>query len=66
MERKVQTFAANLDLEVGICGEHGGEPQPVGLCYRVGDDDISLLAILALSKAMPSAKITTEGQNTIP
>src|SRR5207245_8407927 len=24
------------DLEVGICGEHGGEPSSVQFCYRVG------------------------------
>ncbi len=24
------------DLEVGICGEHGGEPSPVEFCHRVG------------------------------
>ncbi|HEY9139749.1 MAG TPA: pyruvate, phosphate dikinase, partial [Bryobacteraceae bacterium] len=24
------------DLEIGICGEHGGEPSSVQFCYRVG------------------------------
>jgi len=24
------------DLEIGICGEHGGEPSSVEFCYRVG------------------------------
>src|SRR5258708_40364143 len=24
------------DLEIGICGGHGGEPSSVGYCYRVG------------------------------
>jgi pyruvate,orthophosphate dikinase len=23
-------------LQVGICGEHGGDPQTIGFCYRVG------------------------------
>src|SRR6266700_6601122 len=27
---------ARKDLEVGICGEHGGEPSSVQFCYRVG------------------------------
>src|SRR5579862_5202449 len=27
---------ARPDLEVGICGEHGGEPSSVQFCYRVG------------------------------
>jgi pyruvate,orthophosphate dikinase len=29
------------DLEVGICGEHGGEPSSVQFCYRVGMDYVS-------------------------
>jgi pyruvate,orthophosphate dikinase len=28
-------------LEVGICGEHGGEPSSVEFCYRVGMDYVS-------------------------
>jgi pyruvate,orthophosphate dikinase len=31
----------NPDLEVGICGEHGGEPSSVEFCYRVGMDYVS-------------------------
>jgi pyruvate,orthophosphate dikinase len=29
------------DLEVGICGEHGGEPSSVMFCYRVGMNYVS-------------------------
>jgi pyruvate,orthophosphate dikinase len=29
------------DLEVGICGEHGGEPISVQFCYRVGMNYVS-------------------------
>jgi pyruvate,orthophosphate dikinase len=32
---------ARKDLEVGICGEHGGEPSSVQYCYRVGMDYVS-------------------------
>ena len=31
----------NPELEVGICGEHGGEPSSVEFCYRVGMDYVS-------------------------
>jgi pyruvate,orthophosphate dikinase len=31
----------NPKLEVGICGEHGGEPQSVHFCHRVGMDYVS-------------------------
>ena len=33
--------ASNPKLEVGICGEHGGEPSSVQFCYRVGMDYVS-------------------------
>jgi pyruvate,orthophosphate dikinase len=29
------------DLEVGICGEHGGDPQSIDLCHRLGLDYVS-------------------------
>jgi pyruvate,orthophosphate dikinase len=32
---------ARPDLEVGICGEHGGEPSSVEFCYQVGMDYVS-------------------------
>ena len=31
----------NPKLEVGICGEHGGEPSSVQFCYKVGMDYVS-------------------------
>ncbi len=32
---------ARLDLEVGICGEHGGDPQSVALCHKLGLNYVS-------------------------
>jgi pyruvate,orthophosphate dikinase len=32
---------ANPKLEIGICGEHGGEPSSVQFCYRVGMNYVS-------------------------
>ncbi|MFH1458130.1 MAG: pyruvate, phosphate dikinase [Candidatus Omnitrophota bacterium] len=32
---------ANKNLEVGICGEHGGEPRSVEFCHSVGMDYVS-------------------------
>ena len=29
------------DLEIGICGEHGGDPDSVAFCYRVGMNYVS-------------------------
>lgn len=33
--------ASNPRLEIGICGEHGGEPRSVEFCHRVGMDYVS-------------------------
>jgi pyruvate,orthophosphate dikinase len=53
------------DLEVGICGEHGGEPSSVEFCYRVGMNYVSCspyrvpIARLAAAQAAISS---TEGK----
>ncbi len=33
--------SARTDLKVGICGEHGGDPESVKFCHRVGMDYVS-------------------------
>jgi pyruvate,orthophosphate dikinase len=33
--------AARSDLKIGICGEHGGDPKSVELCYKLGLDYVS-------------------------
>jgi pyruvate,orthophosphate dikinase len=33
--------ATRPDLEVGICGEHGGEPASVKFCHAAGLDYVS-------------------------
>ncbi|MFC1974843.1 pyruvate, phosphate dikinase [Chloroflexota bacterium] len=32
---------ARPDLEVGICGEHGGDPKSVEFCHKAGNDYVS-------------------------
>jgi pyruvate,orthophosphate dikinase len=45
------------ELEVGICGEHGGDPESISLCHRLGLDYVSCspfrvpIARLAAAKA---------------
>ncbi len=42
MEMAVQKGrAARKDLEIGICGEHGGEPRSVAFCHKIGLDYVS-------------------------
>jgi pyruvate, orthophosphate dikinase len=51
------------DLEVGICGEHGGDPRSVEFCYRVGMNYVSCspyrvpIARLAAAQAALAEKI---------
>jgi pyruvate, orthophosphate dikinase len=58
--------ATNPGLEIGICGEHGGDPRSVEFCHRVGMDYVSCspfrvpIARLAAAQAVvqnaPAAK----------
>ena len=51
------------DLEVGICGEHGGDPRSVEFCHKVGMDYVSCspfrvpIARLAAAQAVLKEKI---------
>ena len=57
-------------LEVGICGEHGGEPSSVEFCHQVGMDYVAcspfrvLTARLAAAQAGASDKLKAEGGRT--
>jgi pyruvate,orthophosphate dikinase len=33
--------ATKADLKIGICGEHGGDPQSIAFCHQVGLDYVS-------------------------
>jgi len=33
--------AANKNLHLGICGEHGGDPASVAFCHEIGLDYVS-------------------------
>jgi pyruvate,orthophosphate dikinase len=61
---------ANSGLKIGICGEHGGDPDSVFFCHRLGFDYVSCspyrvpiarlaAAQAALSKAEETATATT-------
>ena len=36
-----QGRATRKDLEIGVCGEHGGDPQSIHLCHKLGVDYVS-------------------------
>ncbi|MBV8864154.1 MAG: pyruvate, phosphate dikinase, partial [Acidobacteriaceae bacterium] len=58
------------DLDIGICGEHGGEPSSVEFCYRVGMNYVSCspyrvpIARLAAAQAAIADEGKTEMQRT--
>jgi pyruvate,orthophosphate dikinase len=58
------------DLEVGICGEHGGEPSSVEFCYRAGMNYVSCspyrvpIARLAAAQAAISGGDSSETNRT--
>ncbi|MGC2660268.1 MAG: pyruvate, phosphate dikinase [Bryobacteraceae bacterium] len=58
------------DLEIGICGEHGGEPSSVEFCYKVGMNYVSCspyrvpIARLAAAQAAISSGDKAEAMRT--
>jgi pyruvate, orthophosphate dikinase len=58
------------NLEVGICGEHGGDPSSVEFCHQVGMDYVAcspfrvLTARLAAAQAGAADKLKVEGGRT--
>jgi pyruvate,orthophosphate dikinase len=63
--------ATRPDLEIGICGEHGGEPNSVEFCYQVGMDYVScspyrvpIARLAAAQAAIQKGSASTEANRT--
>lgn len=60
--------STNKKLEVGICGEHGGDPRSVEFCHKVGMDYVSCspfrvpIANLAAAQAVLKEKKSTSSK----
>ena len=60
--------ATREHLHVGICGEHGGDPQSVEFCHRAGLDYVSCspfrvpLARLAAAQAVVRDRVKASDQ----
>src|SRR5204863_3558411 len=52
------------DLEVGICGEHGGEPSSVMFCYRVGMSYVSCSPFRVPLARLAAAQAAISGGNS--
>jgi len=53
---------ARRDLKVGICGEHGGEPESVKFCHRAGLDYVSCSPFRLLTARLAAAQAAIEEQ----
>jgi pyruvate,orthophosphate dikinase len=54
--------SARRDLKVGICGEHGGEPESVKFCHRAGLDYVSCSPFRLLTARLAAAQAAIEEQ----
>jgi pyruvate,orthophosphate dikinase len=58
------------DMDMGICGEHGGEPSSVKFCHKIGLSNVSCspfrvpIAILAAAQAAVEAKTGQTSHST--
>src|SRR6202158_3403748 len=52
------------DLEIGICGEHGGDPSSVEVCYRVGMHYVSCSAYRIPIASLAAAQAAISGDKT--
>jgi pyruvate,orthophosphate dikinase len=56
--------SSRKDLEVGICGEHGGEPSSVQFCYRVGMNYVSCSPYRVPIARLAAAQAAISGDKT--
>jgi len=54
----------NPELEVGICGEHGGEPSSVQFCYRIGMNYVSCSPYRVPIARLAAAQAAIESDGT--
>ena len=49
-------------LKTGICGEHGGEPESVKFCHRIGLDYVSCSPYRVVIARLAAAQAVIEGE----
>ncbi|MFW6456877.1 MAG: putative PEP-binding protein, partial [Planctomycetota bacterium] len=57
--------STQADLKVGICGEHGGDPESVKFCYRVGMDYVSCSPFRVPVARLAAAQIGIELEDEV-
>jgi pyruvate,orthophosphate dikinase len=56
--------ATRPTLKVGICGEHGGDPESVKFCHRIGLNYVSCSPFRLLTARLSAAQAALEEQQT--
>jgi pyruvate,orthophosphate dikinase len=57
--------ATRPDLEIGICGEHGGDPESVQFCHRLGLDYVSCSPYrVPVARLAAAQAVAAEGSST--
>ncbi|WP_420240028.1 pyruvate, phosphate dikinase [Telmatobacter bradus] len=51
------------DLKVGICGEHGGDPESVKFCHKIGLNYVSCSPFRLLTARLAAAQAAVEERN---
>ena len=54
---------AGQHLKVGICGEHGGDPESVKFCHKIGPNYVSCSPFRLLTARLAAAQAAVEEQN---
>jgi len=53
------------DLKVGICGEHGGDPESVKFCHKIGLNYVSCSPFRLLTARLAAAQAAVEERNGV-
>jgi pyruvate,orthophosphate dikinase len=60
--REARQAKAGTHLKVGICGEHGGDPDSVKFCHKVGMDYVSCSPFRVPIARLAAAQAALEGK----
>jgi pyruvate,orthophosphate dikinase len=63
--RKARQDKAGEHLKVGICGEHGGDPDSVAFCHKVGMDYVSCSPFRVPIARLAAAQAALAGGKTV-
>ena len=54
------------DLKVGICGEHGGDPESVKFCHKIGLNYVSCSPFRLLTARLAAAQAALQEKQAGP